>query len=56
MKDYRMATGFEALMGYLYLSGKTERMVDLVALAMKKTGKAAPEDTEKTEEEKSDEI
>ena len=43
MKDYRMATGFEALMGYLYLSGKTERMVDLVALAMKKTGKAAPE-------------
>lgn len=56
MKDYRMATGFEALMGYLYLSGKTERMVDLVALVMKKTGKAAPEDTEKTEEEKSDEI
>lgn len=56
MKDYRMATGFEALMGYLYLSGKTERMVDLVALAMKKTGKAAQEDTEKTEEEKSDEI
>ena len=56
MKDYRMATGFEALMGYLYLSGKTERMVDLVALAMKKTGKAASEDTEKTEEEKSDEI
>ena len=56
MKDYRMATGFEALMGYLYLSGKTERMVDLVALAMKKTGKAAPEDTEKTEEENSDEI
>ena len=51
-----MATGFEALMGYLYLSGKTERMVDLVALAMKKTGKAAPEDTEKAEEEKSDEI
>ena len=56
MKDYRMATGFEALMGYLYLSVKTERMVDLVALAMKKTGKAAQEDTEKTEEEKSDEI
>ena len=56
MKDYRMATGFEALMGYLYLSGKTERMVDLVALAMKKTGKAAPEDTEKTEDtEKKDE-
>ena len=56
MEEYLKATGFEALMGYLYLSGKTERMVDLVALAMMKTGRAAPEDTEKTEEEKSDEI
>ncbi|MFR4782037.1 MAG: ribonuclease III domain-containing protein [Pilosibacter sp.] len=40
MKDYRMATGFEALMGYLYLSGRTERMVDLVALAMTKDRKS----------------
>ena len=24
--DYRRATGFEALVGYLYLSGKTERL------------------------------
>lgn len=46
MKDYRMATGFEALMGYLYLSGRTERMVDLVALAMTKTGKADSGDAE----------
>lgn len=30
MKDYRKATGFEALMGYLYLEGKTERMVRLI--------------------------
>ena len=30
MKDYRMATGFEALMGYLYLQGETERLVSLV--------------------------
>lgn len=30
MKDYRKATGFEALMGYLYLGGKTERMVYLI--------------------------
>ena len=56
MKDYRMATGFEALMGYLYLSGRTERMVDLVALAMTKTEKAVSGDTEKQKEENSDEI
>ena len=29
MKDYRKATGFEALMGYLYLKGETERLVSL---------------------------
>ncbi len=28
--DYRRATGFEALMGYLYLSGEYERMMELV--------------------------
>ena len=56
MADYRRATGFEALMGYLYLSGRTERMVDLVALAMTKTGKADSGDTEKQKEENSDEI
>lgn len=26
VRDYRMATGFEALVGYLYLSGNTERL------------------------------
>ena len=51
-----MATGFEALMGYLYLSGRTGRMVDLVALAMTKTGKADSGDMEKQKEENSDEI
>ena len=56
MSDYRKATGFEALMGYLYLSGRTERMVDLVALAMTKTGKADSGDMEKQKEENSDEI
>ncbi|MDY5649183.1 MAG: ribonuclease III domain-containing protein [Lachnospiraceae bacterium] len=30
MSDYRKATGFEALMGYLYLKGEQKRMVDLV--------------------------
>lgn len=26
VRDYRMATGFEALVGYLYLVGETERL------------------------------
>ena len=26
VRDYRMATGFEALVGYLYLTGTTERL------------------------------
>ena len=32
--DYRLATGFEALIGYLYLEGKEERIVELCTLAM----------------------
>ena len=28
--DYRRATGFEALMGYLYLTGQTDRMLELI--------------------------
>ena len=32
--DYRRATGFEALMGYLYLNGDFKRMVDLIYIAM----------------------
>ena len=28
--DYRRATGFEALMGYLYLQGRYVRMVELI--------------------------
>ena len=38
MHDYRHATGFEALMGYLYLTGQTNRMIDLVKIGMEKTG------------------
>ena len=30
MSDYRRATGYEALMGYLYLTGQTSRMLALV--------------------------
>ena len=29
MSDYRKATGFEALMGYLYLKGEQKRLIDL---------------------------
>lgn len=32
--DYRIATGFEALMGFLYLTGRNERMLELVKIAV----------------------
>ncbi len=38
IQDYRKATGFEALMGYLYLSGQTERMLYLVKTGIEKAG------------------
>lgn len=31
--DYRWATGFEALIGYLYLKGETERLEEILNLA-----------------------
>ena len=34
INDYRRATGFEALMGYLYLTDQTARLVELVKLAV----------------------
>ena len=34
--EYRKATGFEAVMGYLYLQNQWERIIDLVKLAMEK--------------------
>lgn len=43
MSDYRRATGFEALMGYLYLEDRFERIIALVREALahydEKTGK-----------------
>lgn len=36
--DYRIATGFEALLGYLYLSGRMERAVCLVKTGLERTG------------------
>lgn len=35
MSDYRTATGFEALMGWLYLTGQSERMMFLIKEGMK---------------------
>ena len=39
MADYRKATGLEALIGYLYLTDRFERIVFLIKEAMTKTGK-----------------
>ncbi len=32
--DYRTATGFEALIGYLYLNGEMERLLELIRLGL----------------------
>lgn len=34
--EYRKATGLEALMGYLYLQGQTDRMLTLIQVALTK--------------------
>lgn len=39
MADYRRATGFEALMGYLYLENHIERMMELIKKALSGIGK-----------------
>lgn len=38
MGDYRRATGFEALMGYLYLCDETDRMVYLIKTGLERIG------------------
>lgn len=40
MSEYRKATGYEALMGYLYLKKDTERMIDLIKKGLEGTGKS----------------
>ncbi len=37
MSDYRRATGFEALMGYLYLNDRTDRILELITIGLKET-------------------
>lgn len=36
--DYRKATGFEALVGWLFLTRQYRRLTDLVSMGLKKTG------------------
>lgn len=36
--EYKKATGFEALVGYLYLSGQYERLVEIVKMGLEATG------------------
>ena len=38
MSDYRKATGFEALMGYLYLKDEFPRVVELTKLGLERAG------------------
>ena len=38
MIDYRMATGFEALMGYLYLTEQFDRMAELLGKGLEQMG------------------
>ncbi len=40
IQDYRKATGFEALVGFLYLTGQTGRMLYLVKQGIAKAGQA----------------
>lgn len=34
LTDYRRATGFEALMGWLYMNGEDKRMIDLIKIGL----------------------
>lgn len=49
ISDYRRATGFEALMGYLYLSGRYDRMMELISTSLKEYGELKPLDAKDQE-------
>jgi len=38
LKEYRMATGMEALLGYLYMTGRTKRLLELVREGIARIG------------------
>lgn len=44
IQDYRRATGFEAVCGFLYLSGQTERLLELVEAGLSALDLAASGD------------
>ena len=37
--DYRKATSLEALLGYLYMEDKVDRLFEIITLGLKKTGR-----------------
>lgn len=41
--DYRVATGFEALLGYLYLQHRMDRALELVKTGLERTGQLPKE-------------
>ena len=43
MADYRRATGFEALIGHLYLTGQYERLTELVSIGLESIEKEIKE-------------
>ena len=42
--DYRRATGFEALIGYLHLSGNTQRLNEIMEIAFQKANAKTQEE------------
>lgn len=38
VREYRRATGMEALMGYLYMTGRTDRLLELIREGIRRVG------------------
>lgn len=55
IKDYRRATGFEALIGYLYLDGQKERMHELMEKAVRSEQEYMNADKRRMEQHENDE-
>ena len=51
INDYRRATGFEALIGWLYLKGEFERMTELIRLGFEGIGADIVSETGQTAEQ-----
>lgn len=50
INDYRRATGFEALIGWLYINGEYERMMELIKKGFEAIAAKSPDDPEATPE------